>query len=111
MKRNKRKNLIKRFRRNRVRAKIFGTQGRPRVTIFRSNKFVYVQLIDDQKGATVISAANKKGVKSAQSLGEKIVELAKKANIKEMVLDRGVYKYHGQIKAVAEAIRASGIKL
>lgn len=94
-----------------MRAKIFGTSKRPRATIFRSNKFVYIQLIDDQKGTTMISATSKKGLKEAKLLGEKIAELAKKANIKEMLLDRGAYKYHGQIKAVTEAIRTSGIKL
>ncbi len=72
---------------------------------------MYVQLIDDQKRTTMISATSKKGLKEAKLLGEKIAELAKKANIKELVLDRGAYKYHGQIKAVAEAIRASGVKL
>ena len=111
MKRDKKKNIIKKFRKNRVRANIFGTQERPRATIFRSNKFIYIQLIDDKKGSTIVSAFNKKGVKGAQSLGEKVVELAKKANVKEVVFDRGAYKYHGQVKAVAESMRASGIKL
>lgn len=72
---------------------------------------MYVQLIDDQKSTTIISAAGKKGLKEAKLLGEKIAELAKKANIKELVLDRGAYKYHGQVKAAAEAIKASGIRL
>lgn len=111
MKRSRKNNLIKKFRKNRVRAKVFGTPKRPRVSIFRSNKFIYVQLIDDQKGATIISAISKKGIKEAGLLGEKIAELAKKADIKELLLDRGAYKYHGQVRAVAEAIRALGIKL
>lgn len=111
MKRDKKKNIIRKLRKSRVRAKVFGTQERPRATVFRSNRFIYIQLIDDKKGATIVSAVNKKGVKGAQSLGERVVELAKKANVKEIVFDRGTYKYHGQVKAVAEAIRASGIKL
>lgn len=111
MKITKKSNLIKKFRKSRVRAKIFGTAKRPRATIFRSNKFLYIQLIDDEKRVTMMSGANKKGLAGARALGEKIAELAKKANIKEMVLDRGAYKYHGQVKSVAEAIRASGIKL
>ncbi|MEK9183646.1 MAG: 50S ribosomal protein L18 [Patescibacteria group bacterium] len=111
MKRFKKVNIKKTLRKNRVRAKLFGTADRPRASIFRSNKFLYVQLIDDQKGHTLISAASKKGIKEALKLGEKIAELAKKTGIKNVLLDRGSYRYHGQIKTVADSLRDSGIKI
>lgn len=111
MRRNKKINLIRKRRQNRTRAKIQGTGARPRASIFRSNKFLYVQLIDDKKSQTLASAVVKKGVKEAAKLGEKIAELAKKAGIKGVLFDRGAYKYHGQVKAVAEAMRNTGLKI
>lgn len=117
MKKILRKNLNRSLRKNRNRAQIFGTAEKPRLSIFRSNKYTYAQLIDDSKGHTLASAStvelNKKGKKSelAKALGELIAEKAKKAGIKTAVLNRSFYKYHGRVKAVAEGARESGLKL
>ncbi len=105
------------MRQRRVRAKIFGTTGKPRLAIFRSNKYTYVQLIDDTKGQTLASAStlelNKKGKKTelAKELGTLIAEKAKKAGVKMAVFNRSSYKYHGRVKAVAEAAREAGLKI
>ena len=111
MNRFKNVNVKKQFRKNRVRAKLLGTAVRPRASIFRSNKFLYIQLIDDQKGHTLVSASSKKGIKEAVKLGERIAELAKKAGVKGVLLDRGSYRYHGQVKTIAESLKTGGIKI
>ncbi len=111
MKRVKKINLIRERRAKRTRAKIRGTTERPRLSVFRSNKFIYAQLIDDDSSRTVAAATTKKGVKAASELGAKIAELAKKAGIKSALFDRGRYKYHGQVKALAEAAKAGGLKI
>lgn len=104
-------------RRGRVRVKIFGTAQRPRLNVFRSLKHLYVQLIDDQKGVTLTSAKDneikvKKGKKAeiAWQVGELIASKAAKLGIKKAVFDKGGYKYHGRIKAVAEGARKGGLK-
>ena len=102
-------------RQKRVRKKIKGTADRPRLNIFRSNKFIYAQLIDDLNHVTLVSASDKKEKKpgtisSATILGEKIAEKAKKVGIKRVVFDRAGYKYHGKVKALAESARQSGLK-
>ena len=117
MKKLLKKKLKRRLRKNRSRAKIFGTVERPRLSIFRSNKHTYVQLIDDKKGHTVAAASTKelgkKGKKAdlAKLLGGLIAEKAKKAGVKSAILNRSFYKFHGRIKAVAEAARESGLKI
>ena len=98
---NKRRN-----RQNRIRAKISGTSDRPRLAIYRSNKSIYAQLINDEKGITISAA---KGAKP-EEVGKKIAELAKKAKITTVVFDRGGYKYHGKVKALADAARKGGLK-
>lgn len=110
MKRARKLNIIKELKKRRTRAKLFGVAARPRASIFRSNKFLYVQLINDREGRTFLSANAKKGVKEAIALGKKISELALKSGIKTVLFDRGAYKYHGQIKAVAEAMRSEGLE-
>lgn len=100
-----------------IRKRIFGTTERPRMTVFKSNKFTYLQVIDDTKGATVVSASNrekelisiKNNVKSIGKLGEVIGKRLKDNNINSIVFDRNGYKYHGMIKEVAEAVRKTGI--
>ena len=99
------------FRKNRVRAKVRGTDVKPRLSIFRSNKNLYVQLIDDSAGKTLAAVRSEKGLKRASVLGQKIAELAQKNGVKTAVFDRGQYKFHGQIKAVAEGARAAGLKI
>jgi len=102
------------LRHNRVRAKVFGTEKRPRMSIYRSLKNSYVQIIDDQTGKTLLALDDRKmkgdKIKRASELGKKIGELAKKKGIKEVVFDRGGFKFHGRVKAVAEGARATGLK-
>ena len=92
----------------RVRSKIFGTAKRPRLSVFRSNKSLYAQVVDDEKGVTLVSA---KGVKTT---GEKIGgELAKKAiakKIKKVVFDRNGFRFHGRVKSLAEGARKGGLE-
>jgi len=113
----KKLNLIRARRAKRVRAKIKGTKTKPRLSVFRSNRQIYVQLIDDNAQKTLVSASSleiKKPLKkteAAEKVGELIAERALKAGIKEAIFDRGAYKYHGRVKAVAEAARKKGLKL
>lgn len=114
-----RKKLIqKRGRRAiRVRARIEGTAERPRLSVFRSNRFMLAQLIDDVAGKTLASATSKsmktKGTKTAgaEFVGKTIAEKAKAAGIKAAVFDRGSYRYHGRVKALVEAIRKEGVNI
>ena len=99
----------------RVRAKISGTAQRPRLVVFRSNRNIEVQLIDDEAGKTLAGATahaekNASTVPSAEKVGADISEKAKKLKISECVFDRNGYKYHGRVKAVAEAARKGGLK-
>ena len=89
----------------RVRGKIRGS-GWPRLSVFRSNKFLYAQVIDDVKGVTVASSKGK----VAAEVGKSVAEAAVKAGISKVVFDRGVYNYHGRVKALAEAAREGGLK-
>jgi large subunit ribosomal protein L18 len=106
-------------RRNHVRRKIVGTPERPRLSVFRSSKHIYAQLIDDLSGATLGAAGtNSKAtavkyggnVKAAQVVGKKIAEVAKSKGIMQVAFDRGHYRYHGRIKALADAAREGGLK-
>lgn len=103
-------------RRRRVRAKISGTAERPRISVFRSNQGLSAQLIDDSAGRT-LAAVNwfepelrslKKGERTKRA-GETLAERAKVAGVSEAVFDRGGYRYHGHVRAFAEAVRESGI--
>lgn len=96
-----------------------GTAETPRLTVFRSNKEIYAQLIDDAEGKTIVSASSReKGiaekkvakVEQAQLVGQLIAEKAKEAGIEEVVFDRNGYLYHGRIKSLAEAARKGGLK-
>lgn len=113
-------------RHKRVRAKIFGTQKRPRLCVFRSNKHIYAQLIDDTKGHTLASASDlqlkkkinlkenqkkfSRKVALAYEVGKLIAKIAKEKGIEKVVFDRGGYKYHGRVKALAEGAREGGLK-
>lgn len=111
------RNQLRIHRRRRVRAKIFGTAKRPRLSIFRSNKSIYVQLVDDVKGKTLASARlaeikkAKNNIEGAKELGKLIAKKCKEAKITEVVFDRGGYKYHGKVKALAEGAREGGLKI
>lgn len=103
-------------RHSRVRAKIKGTKDIPRVSVFRSNRYLFVQLIDDAAGKTIVAGSDRnaklKGSKSevATKLAKLVADSATKAGISKVVFDRGGYKYHGRVKALAEALRAEGLK-
>ena len=108
----------KRHRRHkRIKAKMYGTAERPRLCVFRSAKHIYAQLIDDEKGKTIMSANNqklKKGKKSkidmAKEVGKLIAKKALEKKIEKVVFDRSGYQYHGRVKAVAEGAREGGLK-
>src|SRR5574344_806093 len=100
----------------RVRNKISGTTERPRMSVFRSNKQIYVQIIDDTQGKTLASASSlaitekmPKG-QQAEQVGNLIAQKAKEAGVTEVVFDRNGYLYHGRIKQVADAARNGGLK-
>ena len=103
--------------RRRIRAKVSGTPARPRLSVFRSNKHIYAQLIDDLAGTTLASASTREsgesgiGVEAAKSVGQRIAERAKEAGVDRAVFDRGGYRYHGNVKALAEGARDGGLTL
>jgi large subunit ribosomal protein L18 len=104
-------------RRRRVRAKIFGTADRPRLSVFRSNKGVFAQLIDDRSGKTVAAVnwiepeLRKLGpMEQAKRVGELLAERAKAAGVETCVFDRGGYRYHGRVRALAEGAREGGLQ-
>ena len=112
------KRIKRQFRARRTRAKIYGDQDRPRLCVFRSNQHVYAQLINDAKSATLASASdlalgrtNKKTkTELAKMVGMALAEKAKKLKIDKAVFDKGAYKYHGIIKALADGAREGGLK-
>jgi len=112
-------NKIRQRRARRSRAKIFGTSQRPRLSIFKSNKYIYLQLIDDQAQKTIASASTRepslkekgKKLEKAIALGEIIAQKAIQKGIKQAVLDRGRYKYHGFIKLIVDQARKSGLTI
>ncbi len=104
-------------RRYRVRAKVSGTAQRPRLSVYRSNRGVFAQLIDDVDGKT-LAAANwtepelkeLRGAEQAKKAGELLAERAKKAGVETCVFDRSGYRYHGRVKALAEGAREGGLE-
>ena len=105
-------------RHRRVRAKISGTPERPRLNVFRSNKHIYAQIIDDVNGVTLASASsmdkgfegNGSNAEGARKVGEMIAKNAADKGISEVVFDRGGYLYHGRVKELAEGARENGLK-
>lgn len=99
-----------------IRAKVSGTPEKPRMTVFRSNKQIYVQVIDDKVGKTLVSASSLKlegkmtKKEQAAKVGEMISKLALEAGITKVVFDRNGYLYHGRVKEVADAARNGGLK-
>ncbi len=110
---NRRARIKKRIRKN-----ISGTTSRPRLTVFRSNKQIYAQVIDDIKGVTLVSAASLKDesaqkvskLEQAKLIGKQIAQKATEAGIVEVVFDRNGYLFHGRVKALADSARESGLK-
>jgi len=102
---------IQRNRRHRrIRAKIQGAAEKPRLCVFRSNSALYAQLIDDATGNVLCCARGSKNTKGAEKIGENIAKKALERKINKIVFDRGGYKYHGMVKALAEGARAAGLK-
>jgi large subunit ribosomal protein L18 len=108
-------------RRRHVRSKVVGTAERPRLTVFRSSKHIYAQLIDDMTGVTLAAASSRTqdvraalpyggNIKGSQVVGKKIAEAALAKGITLAAFDRGHYRYHGRIKALADAAREGGLK-
>ena len=104
--------------RRRIRTKIKGSADRPRLSIFRSNRQIYAQIIDDDKGVTLASCSSRLNDVNSQPLskteqsrlvGQKLAEIAKTKGIEQIIFDRGGYKYHGRIKALAEGVREGGL--
>ena len=115
MKKILRQNLNRSLRKARSRAKFSGTAERPRLSVFRSNKYVYAQLIDDSVGKTIASAStvsikNQKKSEAAKLAGVNLGEAAKKIGVAKAVFHKGSYKYHGRVAAVAEGARSAGLK-
>lgn len=107
---SKQDKLQARKRRTNVKARL---SGRPRLLVFRSNKAIYAQVIDDAAGKVVCGASNlkgKSGVAGAQEVGKNIAAMAKKAKVESVSFDRNGLRYHGQVKALAEAAREAGLK-
>jgi len=117
----KNRDIARKRRKYRVRKKLRGTSEKPRLTIYKSNCYIYAQLIDDEKQHTLVSLnslskemiklkLNNKSKEAASYIGKNIAQIAKKKNINKVVFDRGRYKYHGLIAEVAESARKEGIK-
>lgn len=111
------KNKSRKRRHNRVRNRISGTAECPRLNVFRSNKNIYAQIIDDVEGVTLVSASTldsavSDGNKTEQAagVGKLVAERASKKNIKKVVFDRGGYLYHGRVQALADAARENGLE-
>lgn len=101
----------KRIRRHvKIRTRVSGTASTPRLAVFRSNKFMYVQLINDEKAVTMASAKGAKSVKSAGAIGKSIAEKALALKVKSVVFDRGGFGFKGRVKALADGAREAGLK-
>lgn len=116
-KKRERRERIKR----RVRKRVFGTSERPRLSVFRSLRYIYVQIIDDEREHTLVAAStlqkelrgrlrNTKNLEAAKEVGRLIARRALEIGVKKVVFDRGAYRYHGRIKALADAARETGLE-
>lgn len=105
-------------RHSRVRKRIRGTADRPRLAVYRSNRYIYAQVIDDTEGRTLATASSQEGelrserlnVDTAQKVGTLVATRAREAGVTSVVFDRGGYKFHGRVKALAEAAREEGLE-
>ena len=113
------RNEMRKARHARVREKVVGTKECPRLNVFRSNKNIFAQIIDDETNATLVSASsidkelkleNGSNIDAAKKVGELIAKRALKAKIKTVKFDRGGYQYHGRVKALAEDARENGLE-
>ena len=115
----KSKKIARHVRHNRVRAVVEGTSARPRLAVYRSNKHISAQIIDDEKQITLVSAStfengskfeNGSNVEAAKEVGATVAKRALEAGVTEVVFDRGGFLFHGRVKALAEAAREAGLK-
>jgi large subunit ribosomal protein L18 len=112
------KKTVKQTRQTRIRAKAKGVSAQPRLSVFRSNKYVYAQVIDDESKKTVVGATEKElsakeklnKSERAKELGKLIAKKAIAKKIEKVVFDRGSYRYHGRVKAIADGAREGGLK-
>ncbi|MFH0750066.1 MAG: 50S ribosomal protein L18 [Candidatus Gottesmanbacteria bacterium] len=112
MMKRKSKKLIQSKRVARIRAKVRGAADRPRLSVYRSNKTIAVQVVDDEKKVTLFSIqGDGKNIKSAKTIGEAVIKKAKEKHIAKMVFDRGGHKYHGVVKMIADTVREGGITI
>lgn len=120
MDRNKSKTRSRARRRQRIRKKVIGTPERPRLSVYRSGRHIYVQIIDDLAGKTLVSASTRDRMVAEQlksggnrdaatAVGQAVAERARAAHIAKVVFDRGGYRYHGRVKALADAAREAGL--
>jgi large subunit ribosomal protein L18 len=109
---------LRRKRHERIRLQITGSAGRPRLSVFRSAKYIYAQVIDDEAGRTLAAASSRETglsgstpIEVARAVGRAVAERAKAAGVDAVVLDRGGYQYHGRVRSLAEGAREGGLNL
>ena len=114
---NESRNEQRKIRHARVRNKISGTSECPRLNVFRSNSHIFAQIIDDEKGTTLVSSSSQElkiknggNIEGAKLVGKDIALKAKKSGITKVVFDRGGYQYHGRVEALADAARENGLE-
>ena len=111
------RDALRRKRHARMRLQLRGSTDRPRLSVFRSTRFIYAQVIDDETGRTLASASSReKGidgskVDAARAVGRALAERARAAGVRAVVLDRGGYQYHGRVRSLAEGAREGGLNL
>jgi large subunit ribosomal protein L18 len=112
------RDVLRRKRHERIRLRITGSSERPRLSVFRSAKFIYAQVIDDTTGRTLAAASSREAelaaatkIESARAVGKALAERAKAAGVSSVVLDRGGYQYHGRVRSLAEGAREGGLNL
>ena len=113
------RDALRRKRHERLRLRIEGSADRPRLSVFRSAKFIYAQVIDDSSGRTLAAASSREGdlrsdsgkVDQARAVGKALAERARAAGVTTVVLDRGGYQYHGRVRSLAEGAREGGLDL
>jgi len=117
MDRNKAKNLRRSRRKTGIRKRVFGTSAKPRLSVFRSSKHIYAQVIDDLDGKTLVCASSIDqkltpgcNIKAAEEVGKSLADKAKAAGIEDVAFDRNGFLYHGRVKALADAAREGGLK-
>lgn len=118
---NKQKDIARTRRKRRVRKRVLGTDQRPRISVFKSNKHIYAQVISDDRGITLASIStlskdlaakveNAKGVEAAKQVGLALAKICKEKSITQVIFDRNGFLFHGRVKAIADGAREGGLK-